>query len=372
MHGVNTPFSQVDCDKLISLFAMRYRLLVSLIYTANNHLPITNHRTMKHLSILIPRGHTSVVNICGTHQIFNQINGILAQKGQAPAFDVHLVGLEKETRQSTGFFSVSPDCLLQDIEKTDLIIIPAIHDDPDKGFEQNKEFAPWIIEQYKNGAEIASFCVGAFFLAETGLLNGKQCATHWMHAHNFRERYPQVNLVDEKIMTEEDGIYTSGGAYAFLNLILHLIEKYAGREMAIFASKAFSIDIDRDSQSAFIIFQGQKDHEDQKIIRAQKFIENNYADTITVDQLADQLAVSRRTLERRFKKATCNTVTEYIQRVRVEAAKKDLEISRKNVSEVMYEVGYADTKSFRNLFRRITGLTPIEYRDKYNKEAIAV
>lgn len=324
---------------------------------------------MKHVSILIPRGHTSVVNIGGAHQILNQVNGMAVEKDKKAVFDVHLVGLEKETRQSTGLFVVSPDCLIHEVEKTDLIIIPAIHDDPETGFKRNKEFIPWIIEQYKQGAEVVSFCVGAFFLAETGLLNGKQCATHWMHADNFRERYPEVNLVDEKIMTEEDRIYTSGGAYAFLNLLLHLIEKHAGREIAILASKAFSIDIDRDSQSAFIIFEGQKDHEDQKVIEAQKFIENNYEEIIRVDNLATKLAVSRRTLERRFKKATSNTVTEYVQRVKVEAAKKNLETSKKNVSEVMYDVGYSDTKSFRNLFRRITGLTPIEYRDKYNKEA---
>ncbi len=327
---------------------------------------------MKHISILVPRGHTSVVNIGGTHQIFNQVNGIMAEKSKNPIFDVHLVGLEKETRQSTGLFAVNADCLIEDVDKTDLIVIPAIHDDPRKGIEENKDFIPWIVDQYKAGAEVASLCVGAFFLAATGLLNGKQCATHWMHADNFRKMYPEVDVVDEKIMTEEDGIYTSGGAYAFTDLLLHIIEKYAGREAAILASKAFSLDIDRNSQSAFIIFEGQKDHEDEKIIQAQKYIENHYQDDIKVNQLAKELAMSRRTLERRFKKATHNTVTEYKQRVKVEAAKKDLESTRKNVSEVMYDVGYSDTKSFRNLFRRITGLTPVEYRDKYNKEAVAV
>lgn len=326
---------------------------------------------MKHVSILIPRGHTSIVNIGGTHQIFNQVNGISADQGKEPVFDVHLVGLEEETRQSTGIFSVSADCLITNVEKTDLIIILAIHDNPQKTREQNSEFIPWLTQQYKKGAEVASFCVGAFFLAETGLLNGKQCSTHWMHADAFRRRYPDVDLVDEKIMTEEDGIYTSGGAYAFANLTLHLIEKYAGREIAILASKAFSIDIDRDSQSAFIIFEGQKNHEDQKVIEAQEFIEENYEKTIRVDELANKLAMSRRTLERRFKKATHNTVTEYKQRVKVEAAKKDLETTRKNITEVMYDVVYSDTKSFRNLFRRITGLTPIKYRNKYNKEAVA-
>lgn len=326
---------------------------------------------MKHISILIPRGHTSLVNIAGAHQIFNMVNEMRAEMGVPPVFDVHLVGLEAEVPQSTGLFAARPDCLLDDVPATDLIVIPAIHDEPDKQYAQNKAFMEWIITQHRRGAEVASFCIGAFLLAETGLLNGKQCSTHWMHAHRFRAMYPEVNLVDEKIMTEEDGIYTSGGAYAFTALLLHLIEKYAGRQEAIMAAKAFSLDISRDNQSDFIIFEGQKDHNDEVVRSVQAFIETHYEDDIRVDELADQFAVSRRTLERRFKQATHNTITEYKQRVKVEAAKRDFETSRKNVSEVMYDVGYSDTKSFRNLFRRITGLTPFEYREKYNKAAVA-
>jgi len=327
---------------------------------------------MKHVSILIPRGHVSVVNIGGTHQIFSMVNATLQQMGRKPVFDIHLVGLEKETRLTHGIFSISPDALMREVKDTDMIIIPAIHDEPKTAKTQNQEFIPWIVHQYKNGAEVVSLCVAAFFLAETGLLDGKQCATHWMHANNFRQLYPNIHMVDEKIMTEEDGIYTSGGAYAFLNLLLYLIEKNAGREVAVHISKAFSIDIDRDSQSPFIMFEGQKEHGDEKIISAQEYIEENYEQTIRVDELADRLALSRRTLERRFKKATSNTITEYVQRVKIEAAKKDLERTRKNVTEVMYEVGYSDTKSFRNLFRKITGMTPIEYRGKFNRDAATV
>lgn len=326
---------------------------------------------MKHVSILIPQGNTSVVNIGGTHQILSMVNPMLKQMGRKPVFNIQLVGIDRQTKQAPGIFSVKPDCLMADIDKTDLIIIPAIFDEIQTTKKQNQAFIPWILYQYKNGAEVASMCVAAFFLAETGLLDGKQCSTHWMHANNFRQLYPNVELVDDKIMTEEDGIYTSGGAYAFLNLLLYLVEKNAGRDVAVQISKAFNIDIDRESQSPFIIFEGQKEHGDKKIKTAQEYIENNYEETIRVDELAGKLALSRRTLERRFKKATSNTVTEYVQRVKIEAAKKDLERTRKNVTEVMYEVGYSDTKSFRNLFRKITGLTPIEYRDKYNRDAVA-
>ena len=179
--------------------------------------------------------------------------------------------------------------------------------------------------------------------------------------------YPDVNVVDDKIMTEEDGIYTSGGAYSYLNLLLYLVEKFAGREVAVIIAKAFSIDIDRSNQSAFIIFSGQKSHEDGPVKKAQEYIENNFQDKITIDQLATMLAIGRRNLERRFKKATSNTVVEYIQRVKMEAAKKELESARKNINEVMYEVGYSDNKAFRTTFKKITGLSPIQYRNKYNR-----
>ncbi len=323
---------------------------------------------MKHVSILIPRGHTSLVNIEGTHQILGEVNKILSQMGRDPIFNVKLVGLSRATTQTSGLFTVNPDVLINDVKKTDLIFIPALHDDQVRAREMNKEFIPWIINQYKNGAEIASFCIGSFFLASTGLLKGKQCTTHWIFANEFRNMFPDVILLDDKIMTAQDGIYTSGGAYSYLNLLLYLIEKYAGRDVALIISKAFMIDIDKDNQSQFIIFKGQKGHDDEQVKKAQEYIEKNFNEKITIEQLAGMLALSRRSLERRFKKATCNTVTEYVHRVKVEAAKINLESSRENVNEVMYNVGYQDPKAFRETFKRITGLSPIQYRKKYNRE----
>ncbi len=157
--------------------------------------------------------------------------------GRSPVFDIQLVGLIKETKQTTDLFTVTPDILIQNVNKTDLFIIPAIHGDQTKARELNKEFIPWLIKQYKAGAKIASFCIGSFFLASTGLLKGMQCTTHWSFAKEFRKMFPDVNLVDDKIMTTENGIYTSGGAYSYLNLLLYLVEIYAGRDIAILISK---------------------------------------------------------------------------------------------------------------------------------------
>lgn len=326
---------------------------------------------MKHISILIPFGASSLSNIEGTWHILTEVNTILKRMDRDPIFDVHFVGISALSTQRNGLFTIQPDSLVSQVKKTDMIIIPAMHQDPREALRLNKEFIPWIQEQYAKGAELISYCIGAFFLAGTGLLDGKRCATHWASVNEFRAMYPTVDVVDERILTEEEGIYTSGGAYSYLNLLLYLVEKYAGREVAIVVAKTFMIDIDKDSQSPFIMFQGQKSHEDEPVRKAQEFIEQNFQDRVTVDQLANMLALGRRSLERRFKKATSNTVTEYIQRVKIEVAKKSFESSRKNISEVMYDVGYADIKAFRTIFRKVTGLSPIEYRNKYNKTAAA-
>lgn len=322
---------------------------------------------MKHISILVPKG-AILGSLEGSRQLFTQVNTFFKARGESPIFKVELVGLTQETPLSGGSFTANADLLLADLKKTDLIIIPALDGEITAAVERNRDFIPWIVEQYENGAEIASLCMGAFLLASTGLLKGKKCATHWLATNEFRRMFPDVELVTEKIITDEYGIYSSGGAFSYLNLILYLIEKYAGRDMSILVAKVFAIEIEREDQLSFTIFQGQKDHEDESIKEAQAFIEQNFEDKITVDQLADMLALSRRSLERRFKRATSNTINEYIQRVKIEVAKKNLETSRKNVNEVMYDVGYSDTKAFRTIFKKITGLSPMEYRNKYNKE----
>tara|TARA_A100000171_G_scaffold8683_1_gene6450 strand:- start:23650 stop:24627 length:978 start_codon:yes stop_codon:yes gene_type:complete len=323
---------------------------------------------MKHISLLIPEGDSSLSNLEATYKMFTLTNESLKRMGQAPVFNVQLVGTNMKVQLSNGIFSIKPNVTIDQVKKTDLIIIPAIHGDYKKVVETNKNFVPWIVEQYRQGAEVASLCIGAFLLAKTGLLEGRSCATHWLAAQEFREMYPNVNLIDDKIITDEQGIYTSGGAYSSLNLNLYLVEKFAGRQMAILSSKIFEIDIDRDSQSPFIIFKGQKTHDDETILEAQEYIESNFQERITVDELCDKHNVGRRTFERRFKKATSNTVMEYLQRVKMEAAKKELETGRKTVSEVMYDVGYSDTKAFRDVFKKMTGLTPIEYRNRYNTQ----
>ncbi|HEU4471234.1 MAG TPA: helix-turn-helix domain-containing protein [Flavisolibacter sp.] len=323
---------------------------------------------MKHVSILVL--HDGVLaSIVDAHTMFTGVNQFLEASGRPPRFKLQFVGLTGQVKFNNALFSAHADVLVGEVEKTDLIIIPAVGGDYAATLERNRDFVPWIIAQYGRGAEVASLCSGAFMLAYTGLLNGKECSSHWASANLFREMFPDVTLVDGRIVTEQQGLYSSGGATSYWNLLLHLVERYAGRDMAIMASKVFALDIDRKTQSPFVMFNGQKKHEDEPIRQAQEFIEQNVNERITVEDLSLRFAIGRRHFERRFKKATNNTPIEYIQRVRIEAAKKKLESSGMNVTEVMYEVGYTDIKAFRTVFKKFAGLSPAEYRSKYNKQA---
>lgn len=326
--------------------------------------------SMKRVSILVPE--SSVMQaIADPQYLFSAVNQFLQVAGKAPLFDVQLVGASHEVKLSGGSFTVHTDALLHEVTETDLVIVPALFGDLPKAIQQNRTLIPWIINQHENGAEVASLCVGAFLLASTGLLNEKKCSTHWGFSQQFQELFPQIELVEGSIVTEQDGIYSSGGANSYWNLLLHLVEKHVDRATAILAAKYFAIDIDRSSQGAFALFNGQKNHGDEAVKKVQLHIEANIGERFTLDSLAEIISVGKRSLERRFKKATGNSVIEYIQRVKIEAAKRSFETYNKNVSEVMFDVGYSDTKAFRDVFRKLTGITPIEYRNKYNKQVLA-
>jgi transcriptional regulator GlxA family with amidase domain len=326
---------------------------------------------MKRVAILVPE-RAVLAAIVDPRYMFTAVNEFLKQAGKAELFQVQLVGLKPEVWLNDGVFSIRTDALIGEVAAVDLVVVPALMGDMPSALEMNRAFLPWIIQQYEQGAELASLCVGAFLLASTGLLNGKSCSTHWLFVDQFRAMFPEVTVADEKVVTEQSGIYSSGGANSYWNLLLHLVEKYTDRETAILAAKFFVIDIDRNSQSPFMIFRGQTQHNDEVVKNAQDMIEDRFQDRLTVDQLAEAFGVGRRTFERRFKKATHNTVIEYIQRVKIEAAKKQFESGRKTVHEVMYDVGYADMKAFRDVFKKVTGMSPNDYRNKYNREMVGL
>lgn len=323
---------------------------------------------MKHLSILVPEGENNLSSIVGSYKLFTRANAYWKSLGKMPVFAIDLVGMSKEVSFYDDLFVVRPNKHISAIKKTNLIIIPSLNHQFDRALKENESVLDWMIEQRRKGAEIASICTGAFLLAAAGLLEGKKCSTHWSAADQFRSHFPNIDLQPDQLITDEDGIYTNGGAYSFLNLLLYLIEKYYDRTTAIYCAKVFQIEMDRQSQSLFTMFTGQKAHGDELIKKAQLYIERNAHEKISVDYLSSRFAVGRRNFDRRFIKATGNTPVEYMQRVKMESAKKAFESTGKTVNEVMYEVGYSDAKAFREVFRKITGLSPLEYRKRYNRE----
>ncbi|WP_217603581.1 GlxA family transcriptional regulator [Chitinophaga sp. GbtcB8] len=325
---------------------------------------------MKHLTIIVPEGENNLSSIVGTYKIFTRANEYWKASGRSELFKIELAGISDEVEFYGGLFAVRPQTHISSIKKTNLIVIPSLNHNYQKAVKGNQLLIDWVAKQYKEGAEIASICTGAFMLASSGLLDGRACSTHWAAADNFRTMFPKVNLQPDKLITDENGIYTNGGAYSFLNLVLYLVEKYFDRQTAIFCSKVFQIEMDRQSQSAFTIFTGQKLHGDEMVKQAQAYLESNLQEKISIEQLSSKFAVGRRNFDRRFIKATGNTPIEYSQRVKIESAKKAFETSRKTINEVMYEVGYSDLKAFREVFRKITGMSPLEYRMRYNKEAV--
>lgn len=327
---------------------------------------------MKTISLLVYEDAV-LSAVSGPLDMLMGTNHFLQESGKPAAFRLELVSEKLKNIQLRLPAQFICHKTLAEVTDTDLIIAPAFNGNPDEVLEKNRALVNWIKKMHRRktmhqrGTEVASLCFGSYFLAEAGVLSGKSCTSHWMAIEDMQQRYPDTNVLPDVVITDHEGTYSSGGAFSSLNLILYLIEKFCGREVGIQISKLYSIDMDRVSQAHFAVFQGQRGHEDGEILKAQAYIEQNYQNQISVEEIAEQTHMSKRNFIRRFKKATQNTPLEYLQRVKIEAAKKALEKSAQNISSLMYDVGYNDAKTFRNIFKRVTGLTPQDYRSKYSR-----
>jgi transcriptional regulator GlxA family with amidase domain len=320
---------------------------------------------MKQISFLLTGGKLKPALLFGAIEVFERANQFLREKGEPPYYEIQLVGEEFAQPMLNSFFSFHSLTHTSEIKKTDCIIIPAF--EPEEN--ATTKYAPalaWVVNQYKNGAEVASLCTGAFLLAATGLLNGIPCSVHWREAASFKRMFPNLQLTTDRIVTEHKGIYTAGGGMSAFNLCLYLVEKYNGREAALYCTKLLQLDIERQSQAPFQMFMGLKSHADETIRNIQDFIETNAEEKITVDILAAKCHMDRVNFSRRFKKATQLSPIDYIQQVKIEAAKRELETGRKNINEVMYSVGYIDIKAFRTIFKKVAGLSPTDYKAKFS------
>jgi transcriptional regulator GlxA family with amidase domain len=321
---------------------------------------------MAHITLLALEG-------CFSSAIGNLVDGFWIANawyralscGSEALFETQIVTWDGRPVRAVGNLLVQPDAALDAVDRTDAIVIPASMPLPERTMPGIAPILAWLTAQHERCTLLASACTGSFLLAEAGLLDGKTATTNWQFARQFERRYPQVRLHMDRILTEDGNIVCAGATSAVMHLGLHLIRRFGSEDLAAVCAKAFLIDPNRDSQAPYAIFQPRKHHGDEKILEAQQWLEENYGATVAIDELAGQVGISPRHFKRRFRKATGETPLGYLQNVRIEAAKQQLENTQENVNEITYRIGYEDSSTFRRLFKKHTGISPREYRDKF-------
>ncbi len=319
---------------------------------------------MKQIGVLLSTNY-KLLSIAAILEVFETVNQYHVIEGKDKPFQLHLLVNEKTFIEQNEAFGY-PLQSLKDAPQMDLLLIPAFTStNMPETLKANQACIPYIIKQYNDGASIGTVCTGAFLLGASGLLNGRIATTHVDASHGFANAFPEVKLRSDKTVTQDGRLYTSGGATSSFHLLLHLIDEFCGKEMSIKVAKFFAIDLDRDNQSYFSTFQPSRDHHDELVASAQQKIENNYHDTATIEELIKDIPSSRRNIVRRFKQITGITPIEYLQQTRIAAAKKLLEQTGQQMTEIIFNSGYSDPKAFRKVFKKSVGMTPSQYREKF-------
>lgn len=321
---------------------------------------------MKEVTIL-GSYNTMATTIFGPMDILNQAGRLWNRVNHSPPtpyFNVTIASANGEPIRSVNNIHIQPHCGIRDVKQTDLILISSATY-IDRILEKNPELIPWLCHHYEKGAHIASICTGVFLLAETGLLDGKSATLHWGFADMFRKRYPRVELDHDRMFIDHGRLYCSAGVNAGMDLTLYLVEKFCGRRAAVESAKTMVLDMGRERQAPYEYFLAPIDHGDPLIAKAQKWMEQHQTEQIDYESLAKKFRISRRSLERRFKQAVGDTPLSYLQKLRVEFAKRLLEEGTQTFSEITYQVGYEDISFFRKIFIRLTGLRPKEYQQRF-------
>lgn len=319
------------------------------------------------LGILLTKEHR-LLSVAALLDVLETANRFYQDEGETSPFTIDLIYLEGHEGMS--YSGHTPKKASKDVDY-DLLLIPAFKNEMlSEALKANIPWVPWLQEQYKEGAAIASFCTGAFLLGASGLLDNRPATTHINAEGAFAKLFPLVQLQAEAVVTEKDRIFTSGGATNTFHLLMLLLEIYCSRKVAVRAAKVFSIDLDRNRQAYFGTFTPAQDHGDALVKQAQEEIKKNYSTANTIEELITDVPASRRNLVRRFKQVTGITPIEYLQKTRIEAAKQMLEQSRYSILEVMLESGYNDLKTFRTLFKKNVGMTPKMYREKFSGQMV--
>ncbi|MGF1742371.1 helix-turn-helix domain-containing protein [Vibrio profundum] len=318
-----------------------------------------------------------VIILATDHCLFSSIGGpmdMLLHAGalwsghvkakQSPFFDVKIATVDGQAVMASNQVPITPHCSINEVVHTDLIIIPSQGprfngSDPTLNLQ-----IQWMVKWHKEGADLASIGTGAFTLAETGLLNGKKATTHRAAEKDFRARYPKVELCTDQAVIDEGNLLCSRGTTADLNLTSYLINRYCGSAIALQSSLYAFMDLTHKPSPNIPIFLPEKNHQDFVILKIQEWIEKNSNRSLSMEAMAERAAMSPRNFHRRFKQAVGETALNYLQMVRIEAAKRELETSQRSFDEISYDVGYKNVSFFRRVFKRSTGLSPSAYKKK--------
>lgn len=322
---------------------------------------------MKHVTVLLLDG-TFASTATGPMEVFTyagKLWNLLTGGKPEPRFRVTLASTDGRAVRCDGGIEIKPHVALKDIRKTDLIFVPTTGISIDDVVERNAEAVPFLKRWHKRGAAIAGVCSGVGLVAATGLLDGKRATTHWGLAEQFRQMYPRVKWMPELMVTEDRGLYCGGGVHAAMDLSLYLVERFCGHEVAMQSAKAMLIDTPRAWQAGFGIVPLKTEHNDGSISQAQEWLHENFHRTFPLEAPARRVGMSLRNFVRRFKEATGDSPLNYLQKLRIAAAKRLLESDHRSVQEISDAVGYQDVAFFRNLFQRHTGVSPSAYRQRF-------
>ncbi|SFL91048.1 GlxA family transcriptional regulator [Marinobacter zhejiangensis] len=327
--------------------------------------------------VALPNCHAS--GVYGVMDFLATANYCAHLPGQAATstFDCQLVTLDDQPVRGYSGVLVVPTCERASFQP-DVIVLGsggeavASPQRLDQSLRSLTPLFPWLQAAYQRGAVMASVCTGSFVLAEAGLLDGQVATTHWRAASLFRKRYPTLRLDEEQLLVDNGQVICAGGANAFVDLCLYLVERLASPALALACSKLLVMDNRRSEQMPYMSFFGHKAHNDTAVKRAQEWLEQHYSEPVVIDEVAEVAGLGHRTFKRRFKEATGETPLSYLQQLRVEAAKHLLESSREQTAQIIWQVGYEDASSFRRLFKRTVGCTMEQYRRRFSYVASAV
>ena len=285
-------------------------------------------------------------------------------------FESKLLGLRAKATAYNGC-ALAPIELLEGSARPDIVLLPGAfeavlpQEHVEKLLSRLDGLYPRLREWHAAGSVIASVCTGGFLVARAGLSAGRTMTCHWASAKTASGLFPGETFVAEKMLIDHGDLVSAGGALAVSQLVLYLIQRFRGRELALATAKLMMVEPGYECQSRFAIFLPSKTHGDTLVEALQSQIERDLCLAIDFHGFAVAKGMTQRHLNRRFKKATGETPLSYQQRMRIEKVKSGLEITKKRLNTLVWEVGYEDLTSFRRLFKRYTGLTMQEYRSRF-------